>query len=412
MAETLNDILSRTPSGGTAVLPSGEFEGPVYITKPLRLVGNNTTIWAKRGSVIEVTTGGATLEGLRVELTEGDINDAAIVTSAKTEIRDVEILGGCKGFGAEDAPFDFPKTIALGKIAADETNTYLLKVNVPSECEIHCGISGVSFSPKKLSAGRNDVTLTVNGLSSMTFLYGEITMQSMFKRRIYLSGRPASDGEHADGKLIYEAPEREVTSKPQPVQNAPATDVISVNSPAPLNDLPPLDMRKGQRISLYQYIGNKCAVNFSAMKPNNVEIDPYIFLLDGDEKAFGEKGLVFFGNERSQNGSVCYFPADGRIEFDFSTVDYRVKRIALAYSIYGGGGAGNNFSAVKSPKISIVSNGEERITYSMYGLSDEVTVVALEFYQYKGEWKVSAVGAGYRDGLVKLCNSYGIEVTD
>ena len=66
MAENINDIISRTPSGGTAVLPSGECEGPVYITKPLRLVGNNTTIWAKRGSVIEITARGSAIEGLRV----------------------------------------------------------------------------------------------------------------------------------------------------------------------------------------------------------------------------------------------------------------------------------------------------------------------------------------------------------
>ena len=30
----------------------------------------------------------------------------------------------------------------------------------------------------------------------------------------------------------------------------------------------------------------------------------------------------------------------------------------------------------------------------------------------KKEWKISAVGSGIRDGMVKLCNRYGIEVTD
>jgi len=36
----------------------------------------------------------------------------------------------------------------------------------------------------------------------------------------------------------------------------------------------------------------------------------------------------------------------------------------------------------------------------------------MEFYLYKGEWKISAVGAGYKDGMAKLCNRYGIEVVD
>lgn len=415
MAESINDILSRTPSGGTAVLPAGEFEGPVYITKPLRLVGSNTTIWARRGSVIEITAAGAQIEGLRVELTEGDVNEKAVIAHARTVVRDVEILGSCSGFGAEDGIFDFPKTIALGSFAADKENTYKLKVNVPTDAEIECGISGVTFSPSRLSAGLNDVTLTVNSLSSMTYLYGEILLKSMFTRRVYISGRPVPDGEQAQDKLLYEAPERQPVSRNE-VQNTPvvhteAADVYTVNMPAPLYDMPVLDMRRGQRISLYQYIGNRCEISFTCMKPQHIEIDPYVFLLDSNEKSFDSRGLVFFGNETDDSGSVNFSPDTGRIEIDFERIDYRVQRITLAYSIYAGNAA-KSFALVKAPKITISANGSERITYTMYGLTTEVTVVAMEFYRYKGEWKVSAIGSGYRNGLVKLCNNYGIEVTE
>ena len=409
MAETINEIISRTPTGGTAVLPSGEFEGPVYITKPLRLVGSNTTIWAKRGSVIEITCANAAIEGLRVELTEGDLSEAAIVTNYPASVKDVELLGQCRGFGAEDALFDFPRAIDLGRFAAEQTNTYKLKVLVPSEAEIICSTNGLSFSPSKLTAGMNEVTITINGFSAMNYLYSEVLVKSMFTRRIYVSGRPTENGELAVGKLLYEAQERSAQTAPQAVA-APA-DVISVDTPAPLGELPLLDMRKGQRVSLYQYVGNKCTLRFSGSIPAGIEIDPYVFLLDNDEKSLGEKGLVFFGNESSQNGEVRYFPADGRIEVDFEKMDYRVQRIAIAYSIYDGNAA-KCFSKVGSPRIDISASGTDKISYSMYGLNDEVTVVAMEIYLYKGEWKVSAVGRGYRDGLVKLCNNYGIEVTD
>ncbi|MBQ9947267.1 MAG: TerD family protein [Oscillospiraceae bacterium] len=411
MAESINDILSRTPSGGTAVLPSGEYEGPVYITKPLRLVGSNTTIWAKRGSVIEITASGAVIEGLRVELTEGDPSENAIVSHAHTEVRDVELLGSCSGFGAEDMPFDFPKTINLGSFASDKTNTYKLKVNVPAAAEIECSTAGLSFSPTKLTAGMNEITITVGGLNSMTYLYAEVLIKSLFKRRIYVSGRPSADAQQVTDKLLYEA--KEVTASVQTAPPPPATpaDVITVNSPAPLYDMPVLDVRKGQRISLYQYTGNHCEIHFSAADMGGMEIDPYVFLLDSNEKAVGQRDLVFFGNEAAENDSVRYYPADGHLEIDFDKVDYRVQRMTLAYSIYEGG-AGRNFSRVRSPKITISSGGTEKITYTMFGLSAELTVVAMEFYLYKGEWKVSAVGAGFRDGLVKLCNNYGIEVTD
>ena len=61
--------------------------------------------------------------------------------------------------------------------------------------------------------------------------------------------------------------------------------------------------------------------------------------------------------------------------------------------------------------MSIRADGE-RVSFLMEGLTAEATVVAMEFYLYKGEWKISAVGAGYKDGMAKLCNRYGIEVVD
>lgn len=411
MAETINEIISRTPAGGTAVLPAGEFEGPVYITKPLRLVGSNTTIWAKRGSVIEITCAGAALEGLRVELTEGDLSEAAIVAHKPASVKDVELLGQAKGFGAEDNCFDFPRALDLGCFAAEQTSTYLIKVSVPADAEIICSTNGLSFAPKKLTAGMNNVTVTVSGFSAMNYLYSEVLVKSVFTRRIYVSGRPTAGGEQVSGRLLYEAKERAAVGEPcVQAEIAPPTDVVCVSTNAPLQELPLLDMRKGQRVSLYQYVGKSCSISFSGAIPSGMEVDPYVFLLDSNEKCPNEKSMVFFGNQSSENDEVS-LSADNRILIDFDKIDYRVQRIAVAYSIYDGNAA-KSFSKIGSPRIAISASDSEKLSFCMYGLNDEVTVVALEIYLYKGEWKVCAVGRGYRDGLVKLCNNYGIEVTD
>lgn len=423
MADNINDIILRTPHGGTAMLPAGEFEGPIYITKPIRLVGKDTTIWAKRGSVIEVTAQGAAIEELRVELTEGDVRDTAIAANFPVFVKNVEVQGGVKGFGAEDGYFDVPRTIELGTFAPDAENSFKMTVNVPAKTEVVCGTPGVTISPKLLEAGRNDVAMSVRGIGDHTVLYAELLFKSQFTRRIYLMGRTDGSISAISGKCVYTAPERdfsEVTSTAViPEKNesmssmtvAPVTDVISVISPAPLYDMPLLEMRMGQRISLYQYIGTKCEIYFTCVKPGNIDIDPYVFMLDGSERSFGDSGLIFFGNESSERGDIRYFPNDGHLEIDFDKTDYRVQKIALAYSIYAGNYS-NNFSLVKAPKISIVANGAERISFTMDRLTDETTAVAMEFYLYKGEWKLSAVGAGYRNGMAKLCNRYGIEVEE
>lgn len=408
----IKQIVANAEAGTSVTLPSGEFEGPLVISKPLHLIGKNTTIWAKRSPVIEINSNGVTIENIRAELTEGGINDVAVAANVLASAKDIEVLGGVRGFGAEDGYFDVPRTIEFGEFAAEEVNTFTLDINVPDKTEIACGIREVSFSPNLLAAGRNSVTVTVSGISAQTYLYAEVLFKSKFTRRIYLTGRPKADVPCAEKKQVYTAPERDFTHRaqlPEPISISTVTDVISMTA-APDTSLPALEMKRGQRVSLTQYIGSRFEIFFTCEKPRGYEIDPYVFLLGENEQSLGDSGLIFFGNERSENGEAVYFPNDGHVEIDLAKVDLRVRKIALAYSIYAGD-TQKNFSSVKVPRVSIRAGGE-RVSFVMDGLAAEATVVAVEFYLYKGEWKISAVGAGYKDGMAKLCNRYGIEVVD
>lgn len=409
----IKQIVANAAAGASVTLPSGEFEGPLVISKPLHLIGKNTTIWAKKPPVIEINSNGVTIENIRAELTEGGINDAAVIANVLAAAKDIEVLGGVRGFGAEDGFFDVPRTIELGEFAADGVNTFTLDVNVPDKTEIVCGIREVTFSPNVLTAGRNSVTVTVSGISAQTYLYAEVLFKTKFTRRIYLTGRPKADIPCAEMKSVYAASERDFSHAaqlPEPISAPVVTDVISMTR-TPDTSLPALEMKRGQRVSLSQYIGSRFEIFFTAEKPQGYEIDPYLFLLGENEQSLGDSGLVFFGNERSENGEAVYFPNDGHVEVDLAKVDFRVRKIALAYSIYAGG-VQKNFSSVRVSRVSIRAGGGERVSFVMDGLAAEATVVAMEFYLYKGEWKISAVGAGYKDGMAKLCNRYGIEVVD
>lgn len=433
----LIELISRAAPNSEIILPSGEFEGPLVINKPLRLKGKNTTVWAKRSPVIRVVSGGVSLSDIRAEITEGSIEDPAIIADIMTAVSNIEVLGRVSGFGAEDGFFDIPRTIELGRFSADGENSFKLEVNVPARTEVFCEMREVTLAPSVLNTGRNELTITVSGISAQTFLYAEVLFKSQFTRRVYLTGRPDPNADRAVSKQIYSAPKREVVppqpsrqlseqaietaaqaireimhGAPEKAAQSPATDVISmagrqVSAPQDPN-LPPLDMKRGQRVGLSQYLGDRFTVRFSANAPRGMEIDPYVFLLQVGDRAVGDEGLVFFGNASSPNGEVKYFPEDGRVEMDLSRVSSQIQKIALAYSVYDGGAA-KNFRMVGSPRVALISNGE-RVTFAMDGLADEATIVAMEFYLYKGEWKISAVGAGFKDGLAKLCNRYGIEV--
>lgn len=415
----INDIISQASPNSEVVLPSGEFEGPLIIDKPLRVRGKTTTLWAKRSPVIEIKSGGVSLEDIRAEITEGSIEEPAVKASAACAVRNVEVLGRVSGFGAEDGFFDVPRTIALGGFPSNTENTYRLEINVPAKTEIFCELREVTFEPKTLEAGRNTLTIKIGEISAMTFLYAEVLFKSKLTRRVYLTGKPDANAAKAEQKPIYTAPERldEFISTAEeyeaqielPIIELPKSDVIANVAGRQVNhELPALDMKRGQRVGLLQYLGEQFEVWFTANMPQGIEIDPYVFLLAAGDRAIGDEGLVFFGNARSKNGEALYFPEDGHVAIDLTKVPPEIQKIALAYSVYDGGRS-KNFRSVSSPRVSL-RVGEERVTFSIDNLGDEATIVALEFYLYKGEWKISAVGAGFRDGLAKLCNHYGIEV--
>ena len=72
--------------------------------------------------------------------------------------------------------------------------------------------------------------------------------------------------------------------------------------------------------------------------------------------------------------------------------------------------SGTDFSCVDDPVIRIFSDDKEQFRFPLNDLTQEKTVVAVEFYRYKGEWKVNCVGGGFKFGLASLCREYGVDV--
>lgn len=413
MNDNLNQLIGKARPNTEIVLPAGEFEGTVIIDKPLRIIGAPTTIWSKKTPALVVKSAGVSIENIRAELTEASPENEVIRAEFPCEIKNVEILGTATGFGAEDGYFDVPRTIQLGELSADEENTFKLTVNVPEKTDIICDMRNVVFTPNILSRGRNDITIKVSGISAQTCLYAEVLFKSKFTRRIYLFGKTSLNIEKADGKTVYTAPERDFSKTvnagvlPKAIND---TDVVSISDKPDLS-VENLELTRGMRVPFEKYLGTKFSAVFSCRDmPENMDIDPYVFLLDENSKALADSSLVFFGNERSDNGECLYFPKDGHIEIDLMKADSRIKKITLAYSIYAGNSS-QNFSKVTAPRVSLRTD-RERISFVMNGLSDVTTVVALEFYIYKGEWKLSAVGSGFRDGMARLCELCGIQVEE
>ena len=149
-----------------------------------------------------------------------------------------------------------------------------------------------------------------------------------------------------------------------------------------------------------------------------IDLDTAAFLLGAGGKVAGDADFVFYGNARHASGAVEHIaaPSGGdkqQVRVDLAAVPASVEKIAVTATIYDADARRQNFSQVAGAYIRVLdaASGAELLRYDLgQGFSVETAIVVGELYRYKGEWKFSAVGAGFSGGLEALCKNFGVEV--
>lgn len=408
----IQQILDNPDATGAVRLPHGEFEGPFYINRPCVVVGNNTTLWAKDGPVVTINSHGAALKDLRVEITDNKTARSISVATNSQDSRfsNVEIIGSVKGVAGEECEWGVPKVVNLKKFPADRKNTFTMEVIVPVKTLIKCSIYDLKISPLELNPGKNTITITTESLRSGSFIYGEILFVSAFIRRMYISGS-ADDSitSFADGEKVFDS---SLPVKPhRSIEATPVVSVLKHAEPAVKDGMAVI--KRGQRVLVTEFF-NPADIEIELTYSNmliQMDIDPYVFMLDKNNLVVSDDRLVFFGNSKSGDGSVTYQNLSGKntVKLNLNSVAEDIDKISVTYSIYGDN-PNHNFSKVVNPLIVIKSNGEKKASFNPDGLLLETTIVALEFYRYNNSWKLSTVGHGYREGLKRLCESFGLNI--
>lgn len=395
-------------STGDFILTPGEYEGPLIVDRPCVIDGQQSTIWANSGPVVVVDSAAVTLRNLRIEVTDTQKNGQAAVSlklnHPNTKLENIEINGISEGVPEEAAGWNIPGVIALGDFAANLENSFTIEFDAPWAAEIVHNLKDVAIAPGKVKSGRNTLSITTSNLRDNTILFGEMLIKTSVARRIYITGKAkAGAPQHTSispvsGELLIS----------DPLQINPPDEVI-----APLVDDEQVKaVSKGQRLSLNQMQRQTIKVVYShkAVK-RPLTVDPYVFLLGKDRKVRSDDDLIFFGNEVSENKAVRV-KTDNENAFaaiELSKIHENVDRIAVCMSIYDDA-SGTNFTCVEAPIIRVFSEDKEQYRFPLDSLTQERTVVAVELYRYKGEWKISFVGGGFKLGLDSLCREYGVEV--
>ena len=415
--KSIQDIIN---SGGNDVeLPSGEFKGPVIIDRPCTVKGNSTTLWNNDGSVIEIRSAGVKLCNIRAEITSSNADLCCINSYYEdTAFYNMEISGRVKGVKNEEFQWIMPKSISLGDFKSDTINTYQMEIYVPVDAEIQCDISDLKISPLNLQKGRNTIFIETENIKNKVFIYGEMLIKSLFTRRIYISGRSYSNAEMRNNVILYKAEE------PSPEKNT-ATDFSAVRIPQ--KDIMPSNqagdnsserpsiqrLRKGERIYIDDIADDIIKIEFNCRKMfAPIDIDPYVFLTDANNKVSEDENFVFFSNPVSADRSVRIQQGKNKVsdvEIDLRMVSPHIEKISVAYSIYVNNSR-DNFSKVNEPFVTVRSHDSIKYLFSAENLIMETTVIFLEIYRRGNSWKMNMVGAGYKNGLSTLCESYGLRV--
>lgn len=378
-------------------LPPGEVEGPLRVDRPCVIEGGGTTLWAAHGPVLTVASAGVTVRNLRIEVTESGDQTAVRSEAPDVVLENVEVRGDVMGIPDEAPHWELPPVISLGDFAAEETNTFALKLHAAGTAELYCGIGGVGVHPGRLAAGEQTVGLTAAGLRDNTVLYGGLEVRTKVLRRIAVTGRAKKGAlRRQEAPPVFIVEEERSVAAPE-ARLAPAVSGVPY-------------MKRGQRIGFGELGGQgvlKAALEYQGFR-RPLELDCYLFLLQGNQKVRGDSDLVFFGNRTASDGAVRLSDTGEVALLDLGRVESTVERIAVCWSVYGDEPE-KNFSQVQEPVLRIFSGERELCRLKLENLEVK-TLVAVEVYRYKGAWKLNFVGAGYRDGLRRLCESYGVEV--
>jgi tellurite resistance protein TerA len=148
-----------------------------------------------------------------------------------------------------------------------------------------------------------------------------------------------------------------------------------------------------------------------------LEIDTSAFLLGAYGKVSSDEDLIFYNNPTTP--FIQYKDTPGgtlkKFEVELNRIPSDIHRIAITLTIHEGEKRKQSFGQIREAYIRIINRatGSEILRCNLENhFSVETAIVVGELYRYSGEWKFSAIAAGFSGGLKSLCDNFGIEVKD
>lgn len=148
------------------------------------------------------------------------------------------------------------------------------------------------------------------------------------------------------------------------------------------------------------------------------DLDASCLMLGSNGKLVSEKHFIFYNNLVSPDGSLKHTgdnltgAGDGddeQIIFDLSKVSQEVAKIVFVVTIHEADTRKQNFGQISNSFVRLVNqeNNKEIAKFDLgEDYSTETAMIMAELYKHNNEWKMTAIGNGYKGGLQAVLNQY------
>ena len=139
---------------------------------------------------------------------------------------------------------------------------------------------------------------------------------------------------------------------------------------------------------------------------SNVDCDASVIMLGANDKLQHNKDVIYFGNLKSNDGSVQHsgdnLTGDGdgddeQIMIDLSRVPANIQKLVFVVNIYDCVKRKQHFGMIQNAFIRVVNptTNQELLHYNLTDNYSGLTcLVTGEIYRHGDEWKFAAIGSG------------------
>ncbi|MGP5685591.1 TerD family protein [Psychrobacter sp.] len=138
-------------------------------------------------------------------------------------------------------------------------------------------------------------------------------------------------------------------------------------------------------------------------------VDCAAYRLTADGKVRGDGDMIFYGQTRSDDGSVSFrgHDSDGFFDINLPAQPANIEKIALAFS------SAQTLAQVGDVDIQVLQGSQVLMTCQLSAAGrNEKAIILAECYRRQGSWKFRFIAQGFEGGLKPLSEHFGVEIAD